>query len=84
MVWVWLAQCVPPMSSHQRMPHSVSEPAPFGSLLVSPQVFSSAPTFVLTLLSPLGLAPIQLPHPSLVCDVTFVPFSPMVCFVYLQ
>ena len=45
---------VPPMSSCQRLPSSVSEPAPLDPLLVSPQVFSSVPTFVLTLLSPFG------------------------------
>ena len=43
---------IPPMSSSQRLPLSVSEPAPLDSLLVSPQVFPSAQTFVLTLLSP--------------------------------
>ena len=33
---------------------SLSEPAPLDPLRVSPQVFSSALTFVLTLLSPFG------------------------------
>ena len=47
---------VPPMSSRQRMPRSVSELAPLDPLLVSPQVFSSVPTFVLTLLSSFGSA----------------------------
>ena len=47
---------VPPMSSRQRMPRSVSEPAPLDPLRVSPQVFSSAPTFASTLLSPFGSA----------------------------
>ena len=43
-----------PMSSRQRLPHSVSEPAPLDPLRVSPQVFSSAPTFASTLISPFG------------------------------
>ena len=45
---------VPPMSSRQRLPSSVSEQPPLDPLRVSPQVFSSAQTFVLTLLSPFG------------------------------
>ena len=45
---------VPPMSSRQRLPRSVFEPAPLDPLRVSPQVFSSALTFALTLLSPFG------------------------------
>ena len=45
---------VPPMSSRQRLPSSVSEPAPLDPLRVSPQVFSSVLTFVSTLLSPFG------------------------------
>ena len=45
---------VPPMSSCQRLPHSVSESTPLDPLLVSPQVFSSSSTFALTLLSPFG------------------------------
>ena len=47
---------VPPMSSRQMMPRPVSEPAPLDPLQVSPQVYSSAPTFESTLLSPIGLA----------------------------
>ena len=33
---------------------------------------------------PSARPPIRLPHPSRACDVTFVPFPPMVCFVYFQ
>ena len=36
---------VPPMSPRQRMPRSVSVPAPLDSLRVSPPVSSSQPTF---------------------------------------
>ena len=45
---------VPPMSSRQRLPRSVSESAPLDPLRVSSQVFSSSPTFASTLLSPFG------------------------------
>ena len=45
---------VPPMSSRQLMPCSVSEPAPLDPLRVSSPVFSSSPTFASTLFSPFG------------------------------
>ena len=52
--WLAASYHIPPMSSRQRLPHSVSESAPLDPLRVSPQVFSSVPTFVSTLLSPFG------------------------------
>ena len=45
---------VPPMSPRQRMPCSVSQPAPLDSLRVFPPVSSSQLTFASTLLSPFG------------------------------
>ena len=54
--WLAASYHVPPMSSRQRMPCSVSELSPLDPLLVSPQDFSSAQTFLLTLLSPFGSA----------------------------
>ena len=52
--WLAASYHVPPMSSSQRLPSSVSEPAPLDPLLVSPQVFSCVQTFA-SFFGPFGL-----------------------------